>query len=204
MKNLFTIAMIIFSFYVLFGELKKVDFNSQNDTETELVDDDVQVIIRGLNQFDDIDLITVKNTIEKTYGLNCEISDPVQVNCQNSVINCNDAQIQLGGENGFVYDENEVITIYVTSLDMSSSETSEGNNLMVKGLCFGNSVFLKKDSWLKSVTIHEFSHNYIYEHCKNNCIMAEYGEGWNHTKDTPIFCDNCKSQLPSELSSKLP
>lgn len=202
MKNLFTIAMIIFSFYVLFGELKKVDFNSQNDTETELVDDDVQVVIRGLNQFDNNDLITVKNTIEDIYGLNCEISDPVQVDCQNSIINCNDAQSQLGGESGFVYDESEIITIYVTSLNMF--DTSDGYDVMVKGLCFGNSVFLKKDSWLKKVTIHELTHNYIYDHCENRCVMNPYDEAWDNINDKPVFCDDCKSQLPSELSSKLP
>lgn len=196
MKNLFTIAMIIFSFYVLFGELKKVDFNSQNDTETELVDDDVQVVIRGLNQFDDIDLITVKNAIETTYGMNCKISDPIQVDCENSTITCED----VDGQPGWSYDEDEVITVYVTSQNMYSSE----NNMMVSGLCSGNVVYLKKDSWLKKVTIHELTHNYIYDHCENKCVMNPYVEAWDNINDKPIFCDNCKSQLPSELSSKLP
>lgn len=196
MKNLFTIAMIIFSFYVLFGELKKVDFNSQNDTETEFVNDDVQVVIRGLNQFDNNDLVTVKNTIETTYGMTCKISDPIQVDCENSTIICED----VNGERSWSYDEDEVITVYVTSQNMYSSE----NNMEVIGLCCGNSVYLTKDTWLKKVTIHEFSHNYIYDHCENRCVMNPYDEAWDNINDKPIFCDNCKSQLPSELSSKLP
>jgi hypothetical protein len=197
MKNLLTVVAIIFSFYVIFGELKRFDFNYQDQSsETEFVEENVDIIIRGLNDFDSLDLITVKNTIEKTYGLNCKISDPVQVECENSTIKCE----EVDGSNSWSYSDDELITVYVTSLDMYSTE----NNMMVSGLCFGNSLYLKKSDWLKKVTIHEFTHNYIYDHCENTCVMNTYNEAWDSINDKPIFCDDCKSQLPYELSSKLP
>jgi len=119
----------------------------------------------------------------------------------NVIYNC----ILVNTPDYFYYNESEKIVIYVTNQKLYSTK----NNESVQGLCFGNQIYLRSNivhdressiELIKSNAIHEVAHSFGVSHCRNTCIMnSESFEFWNKVKDEPIFCDDCKSKLPSRF-----
>jgi hypothetical protein len=194
MKNLIILSSIVFCLYFVFFQ-KSVNVEKiydSNSTKIEIV---------GLNNFSEEDLDIVKSTIVKFYGFDCVISSPENVDLST----CEDAQLSTGKNDYFYYDESEKIIIYVTNQKLYSTK----NNESVQGLCFGNQIYLRSNivhdressiELIKSNAIHEVAHSFGVSHCRNTCIMnSESFEFWNKVKDEPIFCDDCKSKLPSRF-----
>ena len=194
MKYLIILSSIVFCLYFVFF---------QNNVKVEEIydTDSAKIEIVGLNNFSEEDLKIVKSTIIKFYGFDCLISIPENVNLSS----CEDAQLSTGKNSHFYYDESEKIVIYVTNQKLYSTK----NNESVQGLCFGNQIYLRSNivhdressiELIKSNAIHEVAHSFGVSHCRNTCIMnSESFEFWNKVKDEPIFCDDCKSKLPSRF-----
>jgi hypothetical protein len=194
MKYLIILSSIVFCLYFVFfqNNVKVEEIYDTNSTKIEIV---------GLNNFSEEDLKIVKSTIIKFYGFDCVISNPENVNLSS----CEDAQLSTGKNDYFYYDESEKIVIYVTDQKLYSTK----NNESVQGLCFGNQIYLRSNivhdressiELIKSNAIHEVAHSFGVSHCHNTCIMnSESFEFWNKVKDEPIFCDDCKSKLPSRF-----
>lgn len=194
MKYLIILSSIVFCLYFVFFQ-NNVKFEEIYDT------DPAKIEIVGLNNFSEEDLKIVKSTIINFYGFDCVISNPENVNLSS----CEDAQLSTGKNDYFYYDESEKIVIYVTNQKLYSTK----NNESVQGLCFGNQIYLRSNivhdressiELIKSNAIHEVAHSFGVSHCRNTCIMnSESFEFWNKVKDEPIFCDDCKSKLPSRF-----
>lgn len=193
MKNFFTFLIILFSLVYLF----KIDTDSNSKPDYVL-----KVKIKGLNGYNTEDLKLVESTLENFYKVDCEISKSITTNC-NSVIDCEDTQRKLGNIDYFSYNDEDDIVIYTTNSKLKSL------NKGVWGVCYGNSIYLRSDCMfnkedsrqsLRETAIHEFAHLYIYDHCHNECIMNyESFCKWDVVTDTPIFCSDCKSKLPSRF-----
>lgn len=188
MKNIFTFLIILFSLYYIFQQ--------DSTTKSQRVS---KVKIVGLNDYNFDDLKLVESTLESFYKIDCDISKSIKTQ-NNSIIDCEETQRNLGNIDYFSYDDNESIVIYTTNSKLKSL------NKGVWGVCYGNSIYLRSDCMfnkedskqtLRETAIHEFAHIYIYSHCHNECIMNyESLEKWNEVSDKPIFCKDCKSKLP--------
>lgn len=189
MKNILILLSVLFSAYVVLFKGDDSVIKSNKDVKIEIV---------GLNSYDESDLSLIKSSIEKFYGFECVISNPVV----NEFDYCEIAQSNLGKNDYFVYDNNEKIVIYSTNQELKSSSLGKS----VQGICYGNQIYLKSNIvydksssklLVKVNSIHEVAHSLGLQHCENQCIMnSESLKYWDEASDKPIFCDGCKSKLP--------
>jgi hypothetical protein len=150
----------------------------------------IDIKIVGLNLFGQSDLELTKKTIKDVFDLDCEIQRLSIISGNSNKLICENVQSELGNSTNFEFDKNQEIEIFVTSSDLYS------NNLNVRGICYGNQIYIQNDK-IKVNVIHELSHSFGLEHCENECIMNSYAiNRWNDINDKPIFCNDCKSKLP--------
>jgi hypothetical protein len=189
MKNLLFFLVFIASFYVVFFY------------DNTLKNSDIKVYIRGLDNFERVDLDIIKSIIEKKYGLICKIESSVITSYKDdNNKDCDLLQEELGLTNtftrsfgksfGWVYDESEPITIYNTNSELSERKIGE-----VVGLCYGNSIYISsptyfssffKKSYIEMTAIHELSHSFGMDHCNDSkCIMNEYFDADGNL----LFCE---------------
>jgi hypothetical protein len=182
--NIFTVALLVFTIYTLFIEdaLKPMFFS-----------DDKSINLVGLNYHSESDMQKLKKTIEDFYGYDCVITNPVNTEENQLVVDCGLVQQEFGNTTSFDYDGGD-ITIYVSNSDL----VADGKN--VKGVCYGNEIYIESDPEnVKITVIHELAHSFGLEHCENQCIMNTYTlKNWNYSSDTPHFCESCKSKLPKK------
>lgn len=194
MKIIFVLLAIVFSVAVLFDVDTPINISTNDEYKTE-----VEII--GLNNYSKEDLIIIESTLEKFYGFDCKISKPVSL-----ILNsCEQAQSSLGKKDYFEYTSREKIVIYATNQKLYSTTW----NKSLQGLCFGNQIYLRSNAVydressiliIKRSSIHEVAHSLGIQHCHNTCIMnSESFEFWDNKNDRPIFCEDCKSKLPSRF-----
>ena len=199
MKNILLIFAIIFSSYILFFT---DDVPSKKSTEKiESKNSDIKVYIRGLDNFERVDLDIIKSIIEKKYGLICKIESSVITSYKDDNNKyCNLLLEDLGLTNTFtrsfgkslgcVYDESEPITIYNTNSELSEIKIGE-----VDGICYGNSIYISsptdyplylKKSYIEMTAIHELSHSFGMDHCDDlKCVM----KGHFDADGNLLFCE---------------
>lgn len=102
----------------------------------------------------------------------------------------------IGLKRGFaIYDKSKPIEIIITD-----SETLLYENTLIRGVCFGNTIYISQNYGLKETLIHEILHNFGLDHCNENCIMNFYSnEVWNDKIDKPNLCTLHKSKLSGAL-----
>lgn len=183
MKNILLIFAIIFSSYILFFT---DDVPSKKPTdEIESENSDIKVYVRGLDNFERVNLYIIKSIIEKKYGLICKIESSVNTSYKDdNNKDCDLLQEELGLTNtftrsfgksfGWVYDESEPITIYNTNSELSEREIGK-----VDGLCYGNSIYISSSidqlkTYIEETAIHELSHSFGMDHCNEKCLMNIY------------------------------
>ena len=165
MKNLLILLAVIFSSYILFFD---DSLPSKDNIEITSDNSDVKVYIRGLDDFDREDLNILKSVIESKYGLKCKIESSIITSYKNdNNKDCDLLQEELeltntftesfGKSFGYVYNESESITIYVTNSKISTN----GND--IQGLCYGNSIYVShptdpflKKSYIEMNVINQF------------------------------------------------
>ena len=193
MKNLIIFALFIITMISFLSKEQVLTNHPLNDIE-EIQDYKSQkVIIRGLSSFNSEDLLKAKKLIEENFHFNCEIGDPIQIKKNKyPQYSCQDIQAELGYQNsGLVYEPNKIIEIYVTNLNLFSL------GIDVKGVCFGNQIYVQSYPTFESTLIHELTHIFIYEHCKNECIMNSHSKSrWDLSSNRPRYCSSCRSKLP--------
>lgn len=189
MKNILVFLAVIFSSYILFFDDSLPSKENVENGEIASDNSDVKVYIRGLDDFDIESLNSIKSVIENKYGVKCKIESPITTSYKNDGNkDCDLLQEELGltntftesfGESlGYVYDDGEPITIYVTN----SNIYTEGND--IGGLCYGNSIYLSNPSdfpsflkkpFIEMASIHELSHSFGMDHCDDSkCLMNDY------------------------------
>jgi len=189
MKSILVLLAVIFSSYILFFDDSLP--SKENIENNEIVSDnsDVKVYIRGLDDFDQENLNIIKSIIENKYGIKCKIESSIITSYKNNDNkDCDLIQDELGLTNtftesfgksfGYVYDDSEPITIYVTN----SKINTKGNDIY--GLCYGNSIYLSyptdfplflQKPVLEINAIHELSHSFGLDHCNDSkCVMNGY------------------------------
>lgn len=193
MKIIAVILAMAFSIYTIFfkeeGPAPKSYISKSSDFESDVAD----VRIVGLNDFKQSDLIEVKNSIQRVLKLRCEISDPVETDYMQKIFVTEEAQRELGNTVRFEYDEDEPITVFVTSSDIYSY------GLDVRGICYGNQIYIQPSKFThnaKKTAIHEILHSKGLEHCENDCIMNSSSMNtWNDSTDEPIYCSSCRALI---------
>ena len=195
MKNL--------AIFIVFTSLLLYVFNnstSTNSTSTnsllevennEDFSENQVVRINGLNSYNEKNLISAKKIIEDNFHFTCVIGESIltEEKCL-----CEDIQIELGNQTGMIYNSNEIIDIYITN----SNIFSLGKN--VKGVCYGNQIYVQSYPTFEATLIHELTHIYIYDHCKNECVMNSFSHNrWDNKSKKPIYCKDCKSKLPQNI-----
>jgi hypothetical protein len=184
MKNILVILTIIFSSYIVFftDDVPSKKFTDEIESENS----DIKVYIRGLDNFERVNLDIIKSIIEKKYGLICKIESSVTTSYKDdNNKDCDLLQEELGLTNtftrsfgksfGWVYDESEPITIYNTNSKLSERKIGE-----VDGLCYGNSIYLSSPldqlkTYIEMTAIHELSHSFGMVHCDDKkCVMNVY------------------------------
>jgi hypothetical protein len=196
MKNILYIFAIIFSSYILFFT---DDVPSKKPTdEIESENSDIKVYIRGLDNFERVDLDIIKSIIERKYGLICKIESSVNTSYKDDNNKyCDLLQEELGLTNtftesfgksfGWVYDESEPITIYNTNSEIIMEKRRAG-------ICYGNTIYissptdqtsLTKKLYIEKTAIHELSHSFGIDHCDNEkCVMFTH-----LTKSDILYCE---------------
>ena len=202
MKNILVLLAVIFSSYVLFFDDSLTSkYNTENNEFTS-DNSDVKVYIRGLDDFNREDLNIIKFVIESKYGVKCKIESSITTSYKNDGNkDCDLLQEELGLTNtftesfgksfGYVYDDSEPITIYITNSGLT--HVSRGGQ--VDGLCYGNTIYLSNPSdfpsflkkpYIEMTSIHELSHSFGMDHCDEyKCIMNEY----YNAKGDLLFCE---------------
>lgn len=197
MKNILVLLVVIFSSYILFFD---DSLPSKENIEITSDNSDTKVYIRGLDSFDQKDLYVVKSIIENKYGIKCKIESSIITSYKNdNNKDCDLLQEELGLTNtftesfgksfGYVYDESEAITIYVTNSKISINGNIE------TGLCYGNSIYIPhpidspsflEKPYIEMIAIHELSHSFGMDHCDEyKCIM----NGYFDAKGSLPFCE---------------
>jgi predicted Zn-dependent protease len=192
MKNLTVILLLFMSIYLIFFKDKnEIDINSNFNSYPQ---GKKEIKIIGLNDFKESDLLLVKKTIDDFYGLNCIIGESLSTRYKDYKFYCEKSQIEMNYKKTFNYNKNKDIKIFVTDFDLYS------NDLNVRGICYGNEIYLQSDENLKITTIHEISHSFGLDHCLNNCIMNSYSKiKWCEKSEKPIFCNSCRKILEKNI-----
>jgi predicted Zn-dependent protease len=175
----------------------------------------IKINLIGLNYNSDEDIFLIKKTIENFYGFKCEIKNDKRIKYRGDTdrflfktkiisYDCGKIHKELGNFSFYIYNSFQDINIYLIESEIYN------DGLNVNGVNFGNKIYITTDlskRVIKRVVIHEISHNYGLGHCMSKkCIMDSETPTfnyWNDVVDKPIFCDDCKSKLPSLQKSKL-
>jgi len=145
----------------------------------------------GLNKFDSEYLEQAKIIIEDNFNLNCKIYKSLEVNQSVGNFDCGDAQLSLGYSPYKSYSNNLDIKLFITKENLHSMGRK------VRGVCYGNQIYIEQYSGFKETLVHEISHSFGLKHCKNKCIMNSQSKiRWNEKINKPIYCDDCRSMLP--------
>lgn len=191
MKNLPIFVMLALAMYFLISEEKFTKNPLPEIEETDVVSTQQIVRIHGLNNFDENSLSEAKELIENNFPFVCEFGESITTKEEPFRYICEDIQRELGNPVDMVYDQNKPIDVFVTTTNLFSL------GLDVKGVCYGNQIYVQSYPTFEATLIHELSHIYIYDHCNNECVMNSYShKRWNSNTNKAVYCDECKSKLP--------
>lgn len=113
---------------------------------------------------------------------------------------CSKIQKELGHFPLYLLNTFLDINIYITRDELYSGD------IKINGITYGNEIYVNSCELLKKVIIHELLHNYSMNHCGSYyCIMSNNPSRvtWDVKNDKPIFCLNCKKQLPLYIKNKI-
>jgi len=165
----------------------------------------------GLNLHSDSDVYVVKKTIKRFFGFNSFIKKDIRTKYRGDLepfvlktdlfsYDCSKIQKEFGKLTLYSYNTFRDINIYITENELYN------DNLNVNGITFGNEIYINSNFLVEKVAIHEILHNYGLGHCSSyKCIMSNnpYRLTWNVKFNRPIFCKECREDLPDFLKSKL-
>lgn len=196
MKNIIITILLFTSIYIVFfKDSKKNYLNTEFKNELTTLEKEKVIKIIGLNDFNNSDLSLIKKTIENFYNIDCIIEKNILTKYNDVKFYCENSQIEMNYKTKFNYDKNKGIKIFITNSDLYS------NNLNVRGVCYGNEIYLQSDNKLKITTIHEIAHSLGLDHCENDCIMNSYSKiKWCKKSESPVFCNSCEQKLKNYVN----
>lgn len=148
------------------------------------------VYIKGLNNFEQEYIAKAKKIIEDNFNFKCVIQSPVSLNYSEAIFNCNQAQIELGYNTYKSYDYSDDVNLFITTENLHLIEHK------VRGLCYGNQVYIEQYNGFDATLIHEMNHTIGLGHCKNECLMNSQARvRWDVKTNKPIYCKSCESKL---------
>ncbi len=150
------------------------------------------VSIRGVGEYNEKDLISVKNTLKQYYNIDATIND--------DPITKSDYYMSNGK-----LDVHKIL--FYTFCNLFDNTvilvTSEQLTNSLQGVDFKGPSFMVLSSFkckkFKTVIIHEFTHNIGLSHCDNDkCYM--YDKLNNNVNST--MCDKCKKEIENKFDYK--
>ena len=142
--------------------------------------DDV-VYIKGLNNFNQSDLVKAENILEGYFNIQCTIDGSIDLNNEfynSNGLKCSEAldQLEISGKKVF----------YITNEKLTLNEEYPS----VRGCAAGNgTTAIVSTQTLKRTLIHEYAHLSGLEHCTtDNCALEIKGNG-------DELCSKCESKI---------
>lgn len=184
LSTLIVILLIIASLIVLFSDNVKIfDISSK------------KVFLKSIGNVDRTELEEVKSVIEKYTDYECIITNE-NLTIKSEVINASYLNQQVSRTKHYMYAKEFPIDVYI------SDKKLKHNNISSLGVCFGNTIFVYKNRYLKSTILHELLHNYGLDHCEEDCVMStKPTNDWDEKNDKPIFCKHHHHQVKSKLKN---
>ena len=166
----------------------------EQPTSTEVSSERV-IYIHGFGKYTQSDLYTIKEGVEKFYGVRCVISESVESgdyyydNNTNVLLAYKVLSLSVGKSN---------MNMYVTDEPLCNEDSNDLISGHARINCDGSVISTKEmrnnnhynNTSLVHTAVHELGHNFGLSHCNNqSCIMKSHG------LDTKEFCDECKSKI---------
>ena len=143
--------------------------------------DDV-VYIKGLNNFNQSDLVKAENILEGYYNIQCTIDGSIDLNNEfynSNGLKCSEAlgQLEISGKKVF----------YITNEKLTLNEEYPS----VRGCAAGNgTTAIVSTQTLKSTLIHEYAHLSGLDHCTTDNCALEITKG-----NGDELCSKCESKI---------